>query len=162
MTSSRAHDCGLLTFLNPMTSPRAHDCGLLTFLTLMTSSRVTDYGLLTFLNQDPDIQALQVQNKDGDWIDAAPPPGALIVNIGDMSHKMTSGIYKSTNHRVVHNGASDRISVPFFYECNFDAVVEPVGTAEQQRRGLESYGTDRTEACYGWHLVNKINSNFAY
>lgn len=56
----------------------------------------TDYGLLTFLNQDPGIEALQVENRDGDWINAMPPPGALIVNIGDMTNNMTSGIYKST------------------------------------------------------------------
>jgi len=39
---------------------------------------------LTFLNQDSTKGALQVQRKDGNWIDADPIQGTLVVNIGDM------------------------------------------------------------------------------
>lgn len=73
---------------------------------------------------------------------------------------MTSHL--GTNHRVIHNGNVDRISVPFFYECNFDALIKPVGSVEQQKMGIETHGANHEEVCYGWHLVQKINSNFVY
>lgn len=47
-------------------------------------------------------------------------------NIGDMLSEWTHGIYKSTLHRVVHNADSMRISVPFFFEPNWDAFISPV------------------------------------
>jgi isopenicillin N synthase-like dioxygenase len=43
----------------------------------------TDYGGLTFLLADDHIKsALQVEDKDGHWINADPIPGAYVVNIG--------------------------------------------------------------------------------
>ena len=133
----------------------------------------TDYGLLTLLNQDPGIDALQVQNRDGEWIYARPPPDALVVNIGDMTHNMTSGIYKSTNHRVIHTGAANRISVPFFYEPNFDALIKPVGHGGDGGGGdVAAVAASTTDmgagqnchetVCYGWHLVEKISGNFQF
>jgi isopenicillin N synthase-like dioxygenase len=70
----------------------------------------TDYGCLTFLNQDNTKGALQVQTKDGDWINADPIEGSFVVNIGDMLNVWTNDVYKSTLHRVIHKGDSYRIS----------------------------------------------------
>ena len=54
--------------------------------------------------------------KDGAWIDAAPVPGALIINIGEMLEVATNGYLKATNHRVVSTpGEGERISVPYFF-----------------------------------------------
>lgn len=59
--------------------------------------------------------------KDGVWINADPVRGAYVVNIGDMMERWTNGLWKSTMHRVVHKGDTYRVSVPFFFEPNWDA-----------------------------------------
>jgi hypothetical protein len=40
---------------------------------------------------------------------------------------LTNGLYKPTLHRVLNTAASTpRVSVPFFYEPCFEAVVQPL------------------------------------
>lgn len=84
----------------------------------------SDYGMLTLLLTDEN-PGLQIQAKDGVWIDVPPKKGAFVVNIGDMFARWTNGLFKSTVHRVITSkGAKERYSVPFFFEPNFDALVE--------------------------------------
>jgi isopenicillin N synthase-like dioxygenase len=52
--------------------------------------------------------------------------GCFLVNIGDMLSKWTDGIYKSTRHRVLHSSDKMRISVPFFFDPDWDVVTSPV------------------------------------
>ena len=87
----------------------------------------SDYGLLTLVNQDENVEALQVQNRKGEWLFAPPLPNTFVCNIGDMLELMTNYEYKSTKHRVVnaHAGSNSRVSIPFFYEPNFDTLIEP-------------------------------------
>ncbi len=40
------------------------------------------------------------------------------------ARRWTNGRFKSTLHRVVVDGSADRYSIPFFFEPNFDTVVE--------------------------------------
>ena len=42
-----------------------------------------------------------------------------------MFRTLTNGLYTPTLHRVVNVSGRDRVSAPFFYECNFDTVVAP-------------------------------------
>lgn len=84
----------------------------------------SDYGMITLLLTD-DHPGLQILSKDNHWIDAPPRPGALIVNLGDMLERWTNGLFRSTLHRVVTQASQgERYSIPFFYEPNFDCVVE--------------------------------------
>jgi isopenicillin N synthase-like dioxygenase len=81
----------------------------------------TDSGYLSILLQD-DVGGLQVQNGDGDWIDAPPLPGCMVVNLGEMLQLCTRGYYLATPHRVVSRPCStrrDRISVPYFWNPGF-------------------------------------------
>lgn len=57
-------------------------------------------GLFTFLAQD-NIGGLQVLNKSGEWIDAPPIEGSLIVNIAQGFEAITGGVCSGTTHRVV-------------------------------------------------------------
>lgn len=56
-------------------------------------------SLFTFLSQDH-IGGLQVLNKAGQWIDAAPIEGSLIVNIAQGFEAVTGGLCSATTHRV--------------------------------------------------------------
>ena len=75
----------------------------------------TDSGYLSLLLQD-DVGGLQVQNGDGEWIDARPIDGTLVVNLGEMLQLRTRGYYLATPHRVVSKasvaGSPSRLSVP--------------------------------------------------
>jgi isopenicillin N synthase-like dioxygenase len=62
--------------------------------------------------------------------------GALICNIGDMLSVWADGIYKSTQHKVLHTSRDMRISIPFFFDPNWDARIEPVlGNTERKSKG---------------------------
>ncbi|PSN73688.1 naringenin,2-oxoglutarate 3-dioxygenase [Corynespora cassiicola Philippines] len=117
----------------------------------------TDYGCVTLLLADPTPGALQVLLKDGKtWLNADPIPGAFVVNIGDMIERWTNGLWKSTRHRVVHRGDGFRVSVPFFYEPNFEAVVKPLKKCVERTGGVPVHEGNT----YGEHLLGKVFSNF--
>ncbi|XP_006855229.2 probable 2-oxoglutarate-dependent dioxygenase At3g49630 isoform X2 [Amborella trichopoda] len=117
----------------------------------------TDYGLLTLVNQDDDIAALQVRNRSGQWIWAAPIPGTFVCNIGDMLKVWSNGLYEPTLHRVINNSPRYRISIPFFFEPNFDAVVEPLDSCKEMTGGTAKF----EPVVYGDHLAGKVLNNFA-
>ncbi|MEU6069131.1 MULTISPECIES: isopenicillin N synthase family dioxygenase [Streptomyces] len=85
-----------------------------------------DYGFLTLLLQDT-VGGLQVQREDGLFHDVPPLEGAFVVNLGELLEVATNGYLIATNHRVVSPpGATERFSVPFFYNPRLDARVEPL------------------------------------
>lgn len=119
----------------------------------------TDYGCVTLLLADQTPHALQVQTKDGRWIYADPVPGAFVVNIGDMIERWTNGIWKSTKHRVIHKGLGYRVSVPFFFEPDWEARVKPLEKCVRACDGkVWEGGADPVK--YGEHLIRKIKGNF--
>ena len=59
----------------------------------------TDYGIVTVLWADR-VAGLQVLADDGKWHDVMPQPGALLVNLGDLTARWTNEIWRSTLHRV--------------------------------------------------------------
>ncbi|KAI9810796.1 MAG: hypothetical protein M1826_003456 [Phylliscum demangeonii] len=130
----------------------------------------TDYGCLTFLLADDTRGALQVQHRaTGRWISADPVAGAFVVNIGDMMERWTNGLWKSTLHRVVHRpgqhhhhgeeedkGRQWRFSVPFFFEPDFEARIEPLRKCVALTGGEKRFGVVR----YGDWLRAKVEGNF--
>lgn len=83
----------------------------------------TDHECFTILRQD-DVQALQVRNRGGEWIDAPPIPGSYVVNIGDLMARWTNGAFASTYHRVANLSGRPRYSIPCFIGPNADAMIE--------------------------------------
>jgi isopenicillin N synthase-like dioxygenase len=81
----------------------------------------TDYGNLTILATDG-VAGLQVQRRDGLWLDAPHVAGAFVCNIGDCLMRWTNDVYVSTPHRVLRP-VQERYSVAFFADANPDAVV---------------------------------------
>ncbi|KAG1663802.1 hypothetical protein FOA52_004360 [Chlamydomonas sp. UWO 241] len=130
----------------------------------------TDYGVLTILKQD-DSGGLQVKNRKNEWIEAPPVPGSFVINIGDMLEKMTSGLYRSTPHRVrLTRGPRDRLSFPFFFDPSFTATVAPVplpvGMAQGVQRSDDGYlrwdgaSVDDFTGTYGEYLTAKVSRVF--
>lgn len=89
----------------------------------------TDYGIVTVLWADR-VAGLQVLGSDGSWNDVLPEPGALLVNLGDVTARLTNDQWKSTLHRVkppvVDGTIRRRRSAAFFHDGNVDAVVGPL------------------------------------
>ncbi|QUH03549.1 isopenicillin N synthase family oxygenase [Saccharopolyspora erythraea] len=93
----------------------------------------TDFGGLTVLHQQDDLGGLQVLRGADEWRDVRAIPGSFVVNIGDLLALWTGGRWVSTVHRVVNperGDTSSRLSIPFFFQPNHDAVVEPLSPPE--------------------------------
>ncbi|MBV9843201.1 MAG: isopenicillin N synthase family oxygenase [Sphingomonadaceae bacterium] len=73
---------------------------------------------------------LELLTREGEWIAVAPPPGALVMNVGDMLQRLTNGRLRSTTHRVANpspeRAGRSRYSMPFFLHFRPDFVIEPL------------------------------------
>ena len=76
-----------------------------------------DINLITLL-MGAQGRGLQVQNHQGEWIDAIAEPDELMINVGDMLSRHTNNKLKSTIHRVINPPrelwGTSRYSIPFF------------------------------------------------
>ncbi|ORY33439.1 hypothetical protein BCR39DRAFT_520065 [Naematelia encephala] len=88
----------------------------------------TDYGSITLLFQHA-VSGLQVF-KRGEWLDVAPLPGCLVINIGDALEFWSGGQFTSTLHRVVMprtaNEAKSRFSIAYFVQPENDTRLDPL------------------------------------
>lgn len=86
-----------------------------------------DINLITLL-LGAEEAGLQLQARDGRWLDIAPPEGALVVNIGDMLERLTNHVLPSTTHRVRNphgeRAGRSRHAMPFFLHLRSDFVIE--------------------------------------
>ncbi|TXR51959.1 isopenicillin N synthase family dioxygenase [Reinekea thalattae] len=82
----------------------------------------TDYGCITILWQD-ELGGLQVQDVNGQWVDAPPIADSFVINIGNMMARWSNDRYKSTPHRVYSPSGKERYSMPFFVEPDFDTNI---------------------------------------
>lgn len=75
---------------------------------------------------------LEVQARDGMWHPINPPPGCLVVNIGDMLQRLCNHILPSTSHRVTNPLAARarfaRYSMPFFLHFNPDFMIKTLAS----------------------------------
>ena len=88
----------------------------------------TDYGCLTFLALDGS-PGLEVRQRGGGWIPVRAEPGTFVINFGEMFEMWTNGRVKATPHRVV-GGTTERISIPLFFNPNYDTNVAPIGSGQ--------------------------------
>jgi isopenicillin N synthase-like dioxygenase len=94
----------------------------------------SDYTAMTILwQEDVPGGGLQVQNKAGEWVDVPVVPGTFVVNLGDSLERWTNDKWVSTMHRVVNPprevaATHSRVSIPYFVQPNYDAVIECIDT----------------------------------
>ncbi len=116
----------------------------------------TDYGNVTILAQG-DESGLQVQRRDGTWMDAPLLPGAFVCNIGDCLMRWSNDVYVSTPHRVVNRTGRLRHSMAFFFDPNDDAPVECLPTCTDADRPPRYAPT--TGAAY---LKERLDATYAF
>ncbi|MGZ2257681.1 isopenicillin N synthase family dioxygenase [Roseobacter sp. A03A-229] len=88
----------------------------------------TDYGCLTLLATDGG-PGLEVRRRGGGWTPVAAPPGAFVINFGEMMDMWTAGQVRATPHRVIGTDA-ERLSVPLFFNPSYDTNVAPMGSGD--------------------------------
>ena len=102
-----------------------------------------------------------MQAVDGRWIPVPHRPDSFVVNIGDLMQRWTNDRWRSTLHRVVlppadASGSTERFSLPFFHNANWDAWVECIPTClaphEESRHAPVRAGA---------HLMQKFRSTIA-
>ncbi|MGY6550428.1 MAG: isopenicillin N synthase family dioxygenase [Erythrobacter sp.] len=73
---------------------------------------------------------LELLTRAGEWRAIDVPPGALVINVGDMLERQTNGRLRSTTHRVVNPrglaAQRARYSMPFFLHFRPDYLIEPL------------------------------------
>lgn len=104
-----------------------------------------DIDAITVLYQDPNVPGGLQVNLHGEWEDVAAPPGALVINVGELLKFISAGTVKCTEHRVVMPGKeqlvnSERVSIALFLNTRADVVILTAGTQST----LDGAGTTET------------------
>lgn len=98
-----------------------------------------DSGCLTFVLQS-DKAGLQVYHQEK-WIDVAPIPGTVVINLGEVLELLTDGYLRATLHRVVSPAEQeDRLSIAFFLSPRLDTALPPLTLPPElaaKARGVE-------------------------
>ncbi|KAG6356465.1 hypothetical protein INS49_015853 [Diaporthe citri] len=129
----------------------------------------TDFQLFTILCQDA-VPGLQVLSREGQWLNAPPVPGTLVVNIADYLQRITNDLYVSTVHRAINNGGTppspishhssrqqqqlqqsrhnrERVSMPFFFGFNMDESCAVLDSCVAAAGGVRRYDE---VSCHDW------------
>jgi isopenicillin N synthase-like dioxygenase len=120
----------------------------------------TDAGCLVMLLQD-NVGGLQVQNCNGDWIDAPPIEGTYVVNIGEMLQHWSNNYFLATPHRVINISSTIRHSAPFFLEPNLNTVVAPLDISDHLLSTMKRPKADANKSLvYGEHMLAVYERSF--
>ncbi len=115
----------------------------------------TDFGSLTIVQRDQAPGGLQVL-VDGTWINAPHVDDSFVVNLGDLMAEWTNDRWVSTIHQVatpdkLEDAMSDRLSMVFFHQPNYDAEVEVLSTCIS-----EGHPAKYEPTTSGGHITKKI------
>jgi isopenicillin N synthase-like dioxygenase len=100
----------------------------------------TDFGTVTILDREPGKGGLQIYSDADGWRDAPYDPAALLVNTGDLLEHWSGRRWPSGRHRVLPPSPDapdeDLVSLVYFYEANYDALVNPLAPPIGRIAGL--------------------------
>jgi isopenicillin N synthase-like dioxygenase len=108
----------------------------------------TDLNMLTFVHANSDVGGLEVRARNGTWVAAPAAPDLFVVNVGDILMRWTNDLWVSTPHRVANPPAGwrqRRLSIPFFFQANYDTIVECLPTTGSVKYPPVSVGAYRAE-----------------
>lgn len=99
----------------------------------------TDIDLFTILPRAT-ADGLQVQNRQGEWIDIKVPENAFIINGGDMLENITNGEFRSGLHRVVaKEDGYERYSLVYFVHPLSHQRLDPLDICIARTGGVRKY-----------------------
>jgi len=111
----------------------------------------TDYGTITLIFQDL-TGGLQMQLKDGSWIDATPIEDTIVVNVCDLLGRLTGKYYAPILHRVPvpDDLTIPRQSISYFLAPDDDVLIKPVVDEKKIKVNhtpvlVDSYYNDRVD-----------------
>ena len=115
----------------------------------------TDFGSLTIVQRDKAPGGLQVL-MDGTWVSAPYVEDSFVINIGDLMAEWTNDRWVSTIHQVglpdrVEDAMSDRLSLIFFHQPNYDAAIEVISSCCSDENPAKYEPTTS-----GAHIARKI------
>ncbi|XP_062023290.1 gibberellin 3-beta-dioxygenase 1-like [Rosa rugosa] len=84
----------------------------------------TDSTLLSIIHQT-NISGLQILHEGAGWLTVPPVPGALVVNIGDLTHILSNGVYHNVLHRAIVNRSQQRLSIAYLYGPPASVQISP-------------------------------------
>ncbi|MCU1394181.1 MAG: oxidoreductase [Ilumatobacteraceae bacterium] len=90
----------------------------------------SDFGSITVLDREPGIGCLQVELRDGRWVDAPHVPGGLVVNAGDLLEMWSGRRWRSAHHRVLPpdpaHSTEQLVSLVAFCDVRPDTLIAPL------------------------------------
>jgi isopenicillin N synthase-like dioxygenase len=88
-----------------------------------------DINLITLLCAST-ASGLQLQKRDGGWLNVRVEPEMVIVDSGDMLQNLTNGVFPAVTHRVVNprDASQSRFSLPYFVHPRSDADLTPLAS----------------------------------
>ncbi len=107
------------------------------------TTRHVDTGILSMIWHDR--TGLQMQGPDGTWRDVPTVADGLSVHCGDLLETPSGGRLKATPHRVLGTGDTERCSMGYFLEPDFETLVAP---------------PSGDPVTYARHLVNEFPDRF--
>ncbi|QUC18582.1 uncharacterized protein UV8b_02823 [Ustilaginoidea virens] len=119
----------------------------------------SDYGSVTLLFQD-DRGGLQVKSPTGQFVDATPIKGTIVVNAGDLLARWSNDTIKSTIHRVVEPPGQGqdhppRYSIAYFCHPNADSFIETLPGTYASTKDKKYDGVNSKE-----YLVRRLTATY--
>ncbi len=112
----------------------------------------SDEGAFTLLWQDEN-GGLEIESKSGEWVEAPPIPGTIVLNLGNAMQIWTNGEFSATPHRVINRSGVDRYSIPFFSYARYDAPITPLLNGAVDNPNAETCEVYQLKA---WHRIFPI------
>ncbi|HEY0034418.1 MAG TPA: 2OG-Fe(II) oxygenase family protein, partial [Devosia sp.] len=83
-----------------------------------------DPGCITLRWQDEGA-GTEVLTRGGEWLEAPPLPGTMLVNVGALLSRWSNDRLVANLHRVKNKSDRESLSLLTFYDPSFDAIIDP-------------------------------------